>query len=91
MPLHQPNGFLSRIPIEFVTRGARKLPPPRAGQRADLRVEIAVPHVGMVHIKYELMHSGPPHSQPFWAASFAELVEHGCCAPRHRKGCPGEP
>lgn len=91
MTLHQPNALLSRIPLEFVARGSRKLPPPRMGQQADLRVEIEVPHVGLVHIKYELMNGGPLHAKLFWAASFAELVGHGGCARRPERARPGEP
>lgn len=90
MTLHKPNGLLSRIPIEFVTRGSSRLPPPRAGRQADLRVEIEVPHVGLVHIKYQLMNNGPQHAKLFWAASFAELVGYGGGAPRHDKARPRE-
>lgn len=84
MTLYKPNVLLSRIPSELVAHGSSKLPPPRAGrQYPDLRVEIAVPDVGVVRIKYQLMRGGSQHAQLFWAASFAELVGCGGGTPRH--------
>ena len=69
------NGILPHIRGDQLARAGNTLPPAAADQDQYASVEIEVPGLGHVRIKYELMTSKRGRSRHwFWTATFAELA-----------------
>ena len=69
------NGILPQIHGDHIARAGSTLPPATADQDKHASVEIEVPGLGGVRIRYELMTSRREQScQWFWTATYAELA-----------------
>ncbi|MDM0002769.1 hypothetical protein QTI24_29530 [Variovorax sp. J22P240] len=69
------NGILPQIHEAQIARAGSTLPPAAADQDKYASVEIAVPGLGGVRIRYELMTSPRERSSHwFWTATYAELA-----------------
>ena len=65
------NGILPQIHGDHIARAGSTLPPAAADQDKHASVEIEVPGLGGVRIRYELMTQS---CQWFWTATYAELA-----------------
>ena len=75
MSFYEPNGILAKINGELISKAGQTLPPPDAGQPAELQAEIDVPTIGRVRIKYRLSSNlRGKWTNWFWSAYFAEVV-----------------
>jgi hypothetical protein len=69
------NGILAQIPGEYIARATNTLPPAVADQDAHAVVEMEVPGLGHVRVKFKLLSHCHRHSRHwFWTATHAELA-----------------
>jgi hypothetical protein len=73
--MDEDNGILAQIRGEYIARAANSLPPTMAGEDTYASVEIEVPGIGPVRIRFQLMsHRHGSGRSWFWTATFAELA-----------------
>jgi len=74
-PFDEDDGILAQIRGDYVAQAKNLLPPAIAGEDTHAAVELDVPGIGRVRIRFELHSSrtgGARHW--FWTATHAELV-----------------